>query len=215
MSTISQSYDEVAIVDDNVDIKKKYKYWQLRIVYTLIIGYASYYIVRQNLVVATPEMLKEFGCKKADIGWVFTAFSAIYGIGKFLSGVICDRVNIRFFMAIGLLGSAICSALMGFSSSILTFAILYSLLGIFQSAGWPPVSRLMIQWHSPRQLGTRWSIVSSSHQIGSILILVVGSVILKHFGWRQVFIMPAIVAIVVAFLIPERLRNNAQSVGLP
>ena len=215
MSTISQSYDEVAIVDDNVDIKKKYKYWQLRIVYTLIIGYASYYIVRQNLVVATPEMLKEFGCKKADIGWVFTAFSAIYGIGKFLSGVICDRVNIRFFMAIGLLGSAICSALMGFSSSILTFAILYSLLGIFQSAGWPPVSRLMIQWHSPRQLGTRWSIVSSSHQIGSILILVVGSVILKHFGWRQVFIMPAIVAIVVAFLIPERLRNNPQSVGLP
>jgi phosphoglycerate transporter family protein len=201
--------------DQSTVIDQKYRYWRFRIMYSLIIGYAAFYLVRQNFQVATPQMLKEFGCTKADIGWVFTAFSIIYGFGKFFSGAICDRTNARWFMTIGLLGSAVCSVFIGMASSLWVFVVFYAISGIFQSAGWPPVSRLMTQWYSPYELGTKWGIVNASHQIGSIVILLCGSSILINFGWRYVFFIPAIAAVLLAFFLFERLRDTPQSLGLP
>jgi phosphoglycerate transporter family protein len=196
-------------------IDEQYRYWRFRIVYSLIIGYAAFYLVRQNFQVATPAMLKEFGYTKADIGWVFTAFAIIYGFGKFFNGVICDRTNARWFMTIGLVGSAICSVCIGFASTLWVFVVFYALSGVFQSAGWPPVSRLMTQWYSPHELGTKWGIVNASHQVGSIVILIFGSLILERYGWRYVFFIPAIVSTILAIFLLERLRDSPQSLGLP
>jgi phosphoglycerate transporter family protein len=193
----------------------QYKYWRLRIMYSLIIGYASFYLVRQNFQVATPTMLREFGYTNSDIGWVFTAFAVTYGLGKFFSGAICDRTNARWFMTVGLIGSALCSIFIGMASSLWVFIVFYTINGIFQSAGWAPVSRLMTQWYSPNELGTKWGIVNASHQLGSVAILLCGSSILIHFGWRYVFFMPALAALVLSGILFERLRDTPQSLGLP
>ncbi|MDR1591082.1 MAG: MFS transporter [Puniceicoccales bacterium] len=198
-----------------VYINRQYRYWRRRLLYSLILGYATFYIVRQNFTVATPEMLKDFGCSRSELGWVFTLFSIIYGVGKFISGAICDRTDARYFMSIGLIGSAICALCVGFSNSIFVFALLYALNGIFQSMGWPPVSRLMTHWYAPRDLGTRWGLVNASHQFGSIAILLGGSWLLETFGWRSVFIVPAVIALLLAGILFERLRDTPESLGLP
>ncbi|MDR1435285.1 MAG: MFS transporter [Puniceicoccales bacterium] len=196
-------------------VDRQYRYWRRRIFYSLVLGYASFYIVRQNFTVAAPEMLREFGYTKSQMGWVFSIFSIIYGVGKFVSGAICDRTNARYFMTFGLLGAALCMLCIGFSHSILAFALLYSMGAMFQSMGWPPVSRLMTHWYSPRKLGTRWALVNASHQFGSIAILLGGSWLLEYFGWRSVFIVPAVIALLLAGILFERLRDTPESLGLP
>ena len=198
-----------------VYINRQYKYWRMRILYSLIFGYATFYIVRQNITVAAPEMLKEFGYTKAQIGWVFSMFSIIYGVGKFISGAICDRTNARYFMTIGLICASLCTLAMGFVHSIGMLALLYGLNGIFQSAGWPPVSRLMTHWYSPDEIGTRWGIVNASHQFGSVGLLIGGSWLMTHFGWRSVFIVPACLSLIIAGILFERLRDTPESLGLP
>jgi phosphoglycerate transporter family protein len=198
---------------DSID--EQYAYWRTRILYSLIVGYAAFYLVRQNFQVATPKMLDELGYTRAEIGWVFSAFAIIYGVGKFVSGMICDRTNARYFMPIGLIGSAVCSLFIGFSSSLTVLVVFYALNGAFQSAGWPPVSRLMTQWYSPNELGTKWGLVSASHQLGGMVILVVGAHLSVVFGWRSVFIVPAVVAAVLAVFLFDRLRDSPQSLGLP
>ncbi|MDR1595688.1 MAG: MFS transporter [Puniceicoccales bacterium] len=197
------------------EIDAKYRYWRFRTVYSLIIGYAAFYLVRQNFQVVMVNMLKEFNCTKTDIGWALTAFALIYGVGKFFGGIICDKTNARWFMTVGLLGSALCSICMGLSSTLWSIALFYAANGIFQSAGWPPVSRLMTQWYSADRLGTMWGTVNASHQIGSVVILTLGSLILKRLGWRYTFLIPAVVAIFLAFFLAERLRDSPQSLGLP
>lgn len=204
------------------EIDEAYRYWRFRIIYTLIIGYAAFYLVRQNLQIAAPKMLSDLGYRNAQIGMAFTVFSLVYGLGKFISGAICDRTNARWFMTIGLVGAALCSACIGCAglwSSVISPLYLiifcYSLNGVFQSAGWPPVSRLMTQWYSPTQLGTRWGIVNSSHQLGSVAILWLGAVITDHLGWRYAFFIPSILALLLAAFVFERLRDNPQSLGLP
>jgi sugar phosphate permease len=178
-----------------VYVNRQYRYWRSRIFYSLFLGYATFYLVRQNFAVAAPEMVKEFGYTKSEIGWIFTLFSIIYGIGKFISGTICDRTNARYFMSIGLIGAALCALCVGFSHSIWFFALFYALNGIFQSMGWPPVARLMTHWYMPQELGMRWGIINASHQFGSTAILIGGSWLLAHFGWRSVFIAPAAIAL--------------------
>lgn len=211
-------------------IDQKYRYWRIRLMYTLIIGYASFYIVRQNMQVATPIMLKEFGYTKTQVGWVFSIFPIIYGVGKFASGIICDRVNVKVFMALGLFLSAIMSLLLGFSvnisdflnstfglaiSPLLLIAVFYSINGLFQSSGHPPIARLMTNWFSPKQLGTFWGIVNASHQIGSIAILIGGAWIGQRYGWRAVFILPAIFCLCMSLFIYNRLCDTPESEGLP
>jgi sugar phosphate permease len=73
----------------------------------------------------------------------------------------------------------------------------------------------MTQWYSPHELGTKWGIVNASHQIGSIIIIAGGAVILEHLGWRSVFFISAIAAILLAVFLFERLRDTPQSLGLP
>lgn len=214
MSYVSSSANnEQPAKDAYVD--RQYKYWRFRILYSLIFGYATFYLVRQNITVAAPEMLKEFGYTKAQIGWVFSMFSIIYGIGKFISGAICDRTNARYFMTIGLICASLCTLAMGFVHSIWMLAVLYGLNGIFQSTGWPPVARLMTHWYTSDEIGTRWGIVNASHQFGSVLLLLGGSWLMANCGWRSVFIIPACSALLIAGILFERLRDTPKSLGLP
>lgn len=196
-------------------VDRAYRYWRGRILYALILGYASFYIVRQNLNIAAPEMLQEFGRTKSELGVLFSCNMLVYGLGKFVSGALCDRSNARYFMTFGLLGAALCTLCIGISHSLLVLEILYVASAMFQAMGWPPVSRLMRYWYSPKELGTRWGLVNASHQLGGMTILVGGGWLLETLGWRSVFIIPALVALVLAGILFERLRDTPESLGLP
>lgn len=197
------------------DATKKYAYWRLRLTYTLIIGYAAFYLVRQNFNIALPALLQETGYTKQDLGWAMTAFAIVYGICKFISGAMCDRSSARYFMPIGLIGAALCSIIMGFSNSLLCLGGMYVFNAWFQSMGWPSVTRSLTQWFGPKQLGTRWGIVNASHQIGSVLILMGGAWMVENHSWRHVFVVPGLVCLVVALFLWERLRDNPESLNLP
>ncbi|OHE72543.1 MAG: hypothetical protein A2007_01475 [Verrucomicrobia bacterium GWC2_42_7] len=196
-------------------VDREYAYWRTRLTYALIFGYASFYLVRQNVAIAAPSMFKEFGFTKAEFGWAFSAFSIIYGLFKFISGAVCDRSSARYFLPIGLFCAAICSLVMGLTDSIMVFGVMYALNACFQSMGWPSVTRSLTQWFSPKQLGTRWGIVNGSHQIGSVLILMGGAWLVTAFNWRYAFIVPSALCMGLAFLFWHLLRDTPQSMGLP
>jgi len=118
--------------------RAKYSYWRLRILSSMIIGYATFYMVRQNFAMAIPSLKAEFDFSNKEIGLIMTIFSLIYGAGKFFNGYLSDRSNARYFMSAGLLGSAVISIFMGFSSGFFLFAILWGINAWFQSMGWPP-----------------------------------------------------------------------------
>ncbi len=192
-----------------------FPYWRMRILYATIIGYAAFYLVRQNFSMAMPGMMEEFGYSKIDMGWIATIFSIVYGAGKFINGYVSDRSDARYFMSIGLFLSAIISFLMGFGSGIVFFAIFWGLNGCFQSMGWPPCARLITHWFSPKELGSKWALWASSHQIGAVAIFGLGGFLIEQFGWRAAFIVPAFFSMGLSFFLFNRLRDTPKEVGLP
>lgn len=196
------------------EVAKKFKYWQTRTIIASMIGYALFYFVRKNLSIAMPAMQEDLGITKGDLGLFLTLHGLLYGVSKFANGFIGDRVNARYFMVTGLVLSAVCNILFGFSSAVLVFGIVWMLNGWFQGMGFPPCARLLTHWIPPTQLATKMSIWNTSHSIGAGLVVIVCGYIVS-LGWRWCFWFPSIIALVGAVGLWFALRDTPRSVGLP
>lgn len=191
------------------------KYWQTRILISMILGYALFYLTRQNLSIAMPflETCEKFS--KQDIGWIFTSFSVVYGIGKFVNGFVTDRGSARTIFTIGLVGSAITSFLFAAWSSATGFIILAAISAWFQSMGWPPVAKLITRWYPPSELGSKWGMTNVSHQVGSVIVLISGPYLMTCYGWRSIFIIPGIIVLFGGIFIFKAIRDRPENENLP
>lgn len=181
----------------------------------MILGYALFYITRQNLSIAMPVLEAQQGFTKESIGWVFTSFSIVYGIGKLANGFITDNGSARAIFTLGLGGSAVTSILFANSPTISNFVIIAAFSAWFQSMGWPPVAKLITRWYPSKELGSKWGLTNISHQIGSVLVLAGGPYLMISFGWEAVFIIPGLIVLVFSLLALKLLRNKPEDVGFP
>lgn len=93
---------------------------------------------------------------RSDIGLLATLFYITYGVSKFVSGIVSDRSNARYFMGIGLIATGIINILFGFSTSLWAFAVLWVLNAFFQGWGSPvcaSVNRLVFSYRARRLVG--------------------------------------------------------------
>lgn len=202
------------ILTHNKTEEALYSYWRFRVMFSIIIGYAAFYFVRQNLSFAMPEMQKALGFSKAQLGLTVTSFSLIYGIGKTISGYLGDKSSARFFMTIGLLLSAAVNLLMGMTTTLALFVIFWSMNACFQSMGAPSCAKVLTHWYGPKELGTRWAIWSASQQIGSAIIGLAAAYFVSSLGWQSAFYIPAAVCIAIAGIIFWGIRDEPKLVRL-
>lgn len=195
-------------------MRANYRYWRWQQLITTFIGYAVFYFVRKNFSMAMPLMERE-GYTKQTLGFFITLQDVVYGFSKFINGLLADRANPRWFMATGLLASAGVNFIFGFQTAALTMGVLLVLNGWFQGLGFPPVARVLAHWFSPRERGTMWGLWNTSHQVGAAGIFVLAGYLATWYGWRSVFIVPALIAAAVALFIAARLRDTPGSLGLP
>src|SRR5918996_5073405 len=85
----------------------------------IFVGYAAYYLVRNNLALAIPDILREYPhYSKAQLGTALTGLSIAYGASKFLMGSVSDRSNPKYFLTLGLLLSCAITAACGLAKGI-------------------------------------------------------------------------------------------------
>lgn len=196
-------------------IKKDYKYWRHRIFYSLLIGYAFFYFTRRSFTFAMPGLIADLGFDKAQLGILGSVLSISYGMSKFISGILADKSNPRYFMALGLFLTGVCNICFGFSSSLWLFIIFWGANGLFQGFGWPACTRSLTHWYSHSERGSWWSSVSVAHNLGAFITPWIVGLCLQLFGWRAGMFVPGIVCFAGALFLINRLRDTPQSLGLP
>jgi phosphoglycerate transporter family protein len=201
-------------ISDDAEIRERYAYWRGRILWASLVGYAVFYLVRKNLPVAMPAMERALGVTKGDLGLFLTLHGLFYGVSKFANGFLGDRTNPRWFMALGLVCSAVVNVFAGLSSAAVTFGVFWLLNGWFQGMGFPPCARSLTQWFSPAERGTKFAIWNTSHSIGAALALILCSLLVTY-DWRLCLFVPAGIAVAGAAFLIDRLRDSPQSLGLP
>jgi len=203
--------------DANVDKDYNRMRWQVFI--GIFVGYAGYYFIRKNFALAIPDLINE-GFSKTELGFALSFLAISYGGSKFLMGNVSDRSNVRYFMPLGLLLSAITMIVMGVmpfaTSSILIMSVLLFINGWFQGMGWPPSGRTMVHWFSVKERGTKMAIWNVAHNVGGAVMPLLAIVGVELFtDWHAKFYFPGMVAIVVAIVIFILLRDRPKSLGLP
>ena len=168
-----------------------------------------------------------------ELGLLGSSLYVTYGIGKFINGVLADKANVRTFLPTALILSAICNLCFVLSSIFVTpghisffglpsGTILLWLLcffwganGWFQSCGFPPVAKSLSYWFSNSERGTKWSLWSTSHQIGVFAAVMLSGFAIDKFGWMAAFYIPAVICIITGIWLFNRLRDKPQTIGLP
>lgn len=174
--------------------------WQKRILLTAWLSYASFYLVRVNLSVAAPAIMKEFDISKTALGGLFTALLLTYAAGQFINGQAGDKFSPRKLVAFGLLFSAIINVIFGFTNGWLTgLILLWALNGFFQSMGWAPTVKVIGNWFKPAQQGRASGILATSYQIGNAYSWAIAGIVTGLLGWRWAFWLPAIIVVLAAF----------------
>jgi OPA family glycerol-3-phosphate transporter-like MFS transporter len=187
----------------------------------IFIGYAAYYLVRNNLALAIPDILREFPQhSKAELGLALTGLSISYGLSKFLMGAVSDRSNPKYFLPLGLLLS--CAVMLttglvkGIFASVWILVLLQTLNGWVQGMGWPPCGKSMVHWFSTRERGRVVSVWNVSHNVGGALVANFALFGVALFGdWGAKFYFNAMIAGVLAIVVFFLMRDTPQSVGLP
>ena len=198
---------------DRVD--QDYKYWRLRIFYSIYIGYAVFYFTRKSVTFALPFIEQDLGFSKAQLGFLATVLYLSYGFSKFLSSILSDQSNPRYFMAIGLMATGVFNIAFSLSSSLLLFSLFWFLNGVAQGFGWPPVAKQLTYWFSKKERGAWWSLATTSHNLGGGLIPLVIAWIAYAFNWRIALMSTGGLAILAGFWLINRLRDRPESLGLP
>lgn len=220
-------------MQDKDEIKKKYSHWRLRIFYSCFIGYTIFYLCKKNIAVALPGLSEEFSFTNTELGLLGSSLYLTYGIGKFVNGVLADGSDVRKFLPTALIMTAIANICFALSAVFITpgeftffglptnTVILWLLVffwgasGWFQSAGFPAVAKSLTYWYSNSERGTKWSLWSCSHQMGTFLSVIISGFLVAHYGWRMAFFVPGTIAILAAIWLYNRLRDKPQSLGLP
>ncbi|KAL0133399.1 hypothetical protein PUN28_000855 [Cardiocondyla obscurior] len=146
------------------------------------------------------------------LGTLDSAFLFAYAAAMFFSGFIAERVNLRYFLSIGMLASGISCYLFGIAKpynihNLWYFIFVQALGGIFQTSGWPGVVTVVGNWFGRGKRGLIFGIWNSHTSIGNIL----GSLIAAAYvgsDWSLSFIVPGVIMgamgfIIFLFLIPS------------
>ncbi len=202
-------------------IDPEYRRLRRRVFAGIFVGYAAYYLVRNTLALAIPDLLREYPhYTKAMLGTALTGLSIAYGLSKFLMGSVSDRSNPKYFLPLGLLLSAgilfASGTLKAIYTSLWLVVVLQTVNGWVQGMGWPPCGKSMVHWWSTRERGLVVASWNVAHNVGGGLaasLALLGVTLFADWGaklwWNAV--IAAAVAVFAFFL----LRDTPQSCGLP
>ncbi len=194
---------------------QEYSYWRKQLLFSMIIGYAAFYLTRKSISFVMPVMQVELNLDKSDIGWLATLFYLTYGLSKFFSGLFHDSYGYRRFMGIGLLMTGLLNIAVIFSGSFNLLIAIWTLNAFFQGWGWPPCARLLTHWYSRNERGFWWGSWNISINIGGIALPMISAWLATQYQWQMALIVPGVIGSLIGIWLCFRLTGTPEEQGLP
>lgn len=166
------------------------------------VGYVSCYLVRNNVKVVSDVLSREHGWSPTQIGLVLTGFTIAYGFGKFVMGIVADRMSLRTIFAAALGISAILCILMGVFPDLGFYFVAMSLIGIVQGACAPAALSVVGGWYPNQLRGSRVAVWNTSQNVGAgmLPLLVSGSLgLVGPSNWSVAFWLPGLIALAASW----------------
>jgi OPA family glycerol-3-phosphate transporter-like MFS transporter len=193
--------------------------------------YASYYLCRRNLSIASPELTSEFKFSNEQYGAINTGRDGGYAVGQFVNGLFADRLGGKQAMAVGALGTILMNVVFGLISMTSISWMLIAMIGVrtidgyLQAFGAPGMVKINTSWFQRRERGRFAGIFGGMIQLGDIGVGALGKILLAgfaipilgvsiaHQNWRSMFFVPPAITLVVVVLMWLTVKNHPEEAG--
>jgi MFS family permease len=172
------------------------------------------------------HVMRDLSMGKGTAGLLNTLTLLASGIGGVLFGFVADHVGRKRALTFSILTYSLCSFACGLSSTIPMLAAFRFLLGLGMGGEWNTGATLVAETWPTEKRAKAIALVQSSWAIGYALAAVVAAIVLHFAGWRSVFfvgVLPALLTFWILRSVPEsemwkeghRLSRQSASGTLP
>lgn len=185
-----------------------------RILPFILLLYMIAYLDRVNIGYAALEMNADL----ALTAEVFGLLSGIFFIGYFFfeipSNIVMHKVGARIWIARIMISWGIVVVLTGFAQNATHLYILRFLLGVAEAGFFPGVILYLTYWFRKKERGRATSVLLLALPLGSLIGAPLSAWIIDHIfwadlaGWRWMFILEGIPAIVLGIVVLYFLTNT-------
>jgi MFS family permease len=151
-------------------------------------------------------LISEFAMDTRTAGFLNSLTLLASAIGGFLFGWIADRVGRTRALMASIVLYSVASAACGFSHTIPQLAAFRFLLGLGMGGEWTAGAALIAETWRAEHRGKALGLMQSAYAIGEAIAALVVALILPHFGWRVVFFVGVLPALLVFWIrrgVPE------------
>jgi len=151
-------------------------------------------------------LARQFGVTKREIVWTTTATLAMRPLGALLFGLLADRYGRRIPLMANVIYFSVIELACGFAPNFTVFLVLRALFGIGMGGEWGVGASLAMESAPTRLRGILSGILQSGYSIGYLLAAIAARFLLPHWGWRPMFwigALPALLALYIRTKVPE------------
>lgn len=160
--------------------------------------------------IALPVIGREFSLDAVSLGWVATTYILAAAVFLLPFGRLADIKGRRRIFITGLALYAIVSIAIGFSQSGAQLIALRAAQGISAALLFGTGIAILTSVYPPAERGRVLGINAAAVYIGLSLGPTAGGLLTSSFGWRSIFFITAIIALVALYFISTRLKTEWQ-----
>ena len=185
-----------------------------RLLPLVVVSYLIAYIDRTNVAFAALTMNKDLGLTAYMYGWGAGIFFLGYALFEVPSNVILERVGARLWIARIMLTWGIISGLMAVATGPISFLVLRFLLGVAEAGFFPGMILYFTYWFPSRYRGRVISTLFIAVPIANAAASIISGAVLGMDGilglkgWQWVFIIEAVPAVLLAFVVLKYMTDR-------
>ncbi|MBW5420536.1 MFS transporter [Streptomyces sp. BG9H] len=152
------------------------------------------------LTIVQPALQRDLDASFAQVQWTSTGYLIAVASLLVFSGRLGDRYGHRRLFAVGTLGFALASAGIGLASGVGWVIALRVAQGVFGALLQPATLGMLRAAFPPDRLGMPIALRTSAIGLAAAAGPVLGGALATHFGWRSVFFLSVVPALLIGVL---------------
>jgi SHS family lactate transporter-like MFS transporter len=158
------------------------------------------------MVFVIKDVAHSFGAGKEDVAWAITLTLALRPVGAFIFGRLADRFGRRPVLMADVALYSVLGFATAFAPNLIAFLIIRSLFGVAMGGEWGIGASLTMETVKPEARGLVSGLLQSGYPSGYLLASVAYGLLYSHIGWRGMFMIGVIPALLILYIrrhVPE------------
>jgi MFS transporter, SHS family, lactate transporter len=158
------------------------------------------------LLLVVPDIAREFKVSLVAVSGVITATLFCRLFGGLLFGTWADRVGRRLPLMVSVLTFSVFSFLSGLAPTFALFFLIRMLFGVGMGGEWAAGTPLAMESWPQRYRGVASGFLQGGWPVGYLIATVVYFIVYPTFGWRALFfvgVLPALLVLYIRTRVPE------------